>query len=603
MAATKYFSKDELDAESLKPSREWLNLSSGVNGRLFVELIGADNLPNMDKYHGKTDAFAVVVFEDSYAKTDIIDDCLSPRWMPWSRRAFCFNIDHASSDLRVGMFDYDKTSNHDMIGRIAISVSQLKPDTEYVVTYNLYEDAFTPKRKAKGTVTLRLRVELDRPKQLVMSNLSPHTDQFINFQTKQQLSLAKKVVEGKTNIVSYSIETLTMHVEELTSYKYVTYYIMDALISLLMWRGQVPFFGRKFWIPLHSMIAFYAAVTFVESPTLGFSYFWFANAWLLLSIQSWRNTTPLVWKRIMPFSRILMMMILDKAASPESIPANYRKEEATEFEDRMEERIRKAEEAALERYERNTKLMAETADLDQEGETDISTKKSQYFASPFKLVLYPIQQILYTICYYLRIVRNIYLWDDPYFAAFLTAGSLVIGIVFYILPWAFLLQWTGRIVAWTVFGPHMKLVDMFWYSKRKTATAEEEATNLQEYYKSLKEAIEKKARLARIRTEEAVKQKAVKELLFGYFIERVPILRTERFIDTPLHRSYAKPYEAPSDPHYENIQCLGGQNLVGTMIPELKSIKDQQEQEARKAAKQADEAAKREKKRKKQKAS
>eukprot|EP00980_Cylindrotheca_fusiformis_P028588 scaffold22613_cov126-Cylindrotheca_fusiformis.AAC.8 len=590
-AVTKYLSESEIEAEALKPSREWLSLSSGKNGRLFVEMIGADDLPNTDTF-GKTDPFAIVIYEDSYGKTDIIDDCLSPRWMPWSRRAFVFNIDHASSDLRVGIFDYDSTWNHDMIGRVAISVSQLRPSTEYVLSYNLYEDSVSPEREAKGTVTLRLRVELDNPKALVMSNIKPPTDQFINFQGAKQLAMAKKVVEGKTDMVSYGIGTLTMHIAELTSYKFITYYLADAVISLLLWRGQVPFFGGKFWVPVHSMIAFYAAVTFVENPTLGFAYFWFGNAWLLLAIQSWRNTTPLAWNRIMPFGRILMMMILNKAASPETIPVNFREEEAVEFENHMQERIRKAEEAAMRRYEENQRMMAEheaeTADLDQVGETDISTKKSNLadLASPFKAILYPIQQLLYSICLYLRIARNIYLWDEPYYAAFLTAGSLVIGIVFYLLPWPFLLRWTGRIIAWTVFGPHMKLVDIFYYSKLKEATDEEEAAKLKAYYESLKETAKKNAVLARIRTEEAVKQKSVKEILFGRFVERVPVIKCERFIDMPLHRSSSKPYQAPSGAA-PTIQFIGGQSLVGTMIPELKSIKN--EKDAEKAKKELEE--------------
>lgn len=381
-----------------------------------------------------------------------------------------------------------------------------------------------------------------------------------------------------------------MHIAELTSYKYVSYYIVDAIISLLFWRGQVPILGIK--IPVHSMVAFYAAITFVESPTLWFSYFWFGNAWLLLAIQSWRNTTPNAWNRITPFARILMMMILDKAASPEIIPANFQKKESKEFEEHMEERIKKAEEDALRRYEENNKMSAEheaeTANLDQVGETDISTKKSNLadLASPFKGILYPIQQLLNTICFYLRIVRNIYLWDEPYYAALLTAGSIVIGIVFYILPWTFLLRWTGRIIAWTVFGPHMKLVDFFYYSKLKASTDEEEAKKMSEYYKSLKEAAQKNAALARIRTEEAVKQKAVKQILFGAYVERVPVIKSERFIDLPLHSSYAKPYVPPTKDK-ATIEYIGGQGLVGTMIPELKSIKNQKDEKTKKDAEEA----------------
>jgi len=584
-AVTKYLSKPGILKEALKPSREWLHLGSGTTGRLYVEVIGCDGLPNTDTF-GKTDAFALVIFEDAFGKTDVIDDCLSPRWMPWSRRAFMFSMEHPSSDLRVGVFDFDKIGKHDMIGRVAVPVSSLRPDTEYVLTYNLYEDAVTPERKAKGNVTIRVRVEHGSAKQVVMANLSPPVEQFINFQNYKQMELAQSVVDGNTDMVSYGIGTLTMHISELTSFLSVRYYISDAIISLLFWRGQVPVFGN-FKIPLHSMIAFYAAITFVECPTLWFSYFWFGNAWLLLAIQNWRNNQPLVWNRTTPFARILMMMALDKAAGPEIIPANFQKKEAVEYEEYMLERIRKADEE----YEENNKLWAEhqkeTADMDQVGDTDISTKKSSLadYASPFKSILYPIQQLLYTICYYLRIVRNIYLWDEQYYAAFLTAASLVIGLVFYILPWGFILRWTGRLVAWFCFGPHMKLVDIFYYSKLKEATEEEEAKKLSEYYEQLKKAAEENAKFARIRTEEAVKQKSVKEILFGPYVERVPVIKCERFIDLPLHNSHSKKYVAPAKE--PKVTYLGGQGLVGTMIPELRSIKDQKDGKAKKDAKEA----------------
>lgn len=569
----------------MKPSREWLHLGSGTTGTLFVEIIGCDGLPNMDTI-GKTDSFALLVFEDAYAKTDVIDDCLSPRFMPWSRRAFMYSMEHPSSDLRVGVFDFDKMGNNDLIGRVSVPISHLRPDTEYILNYNLYEDAVTPERKPQGSVKLRLRVEYESPKKVVMANLKPPVEQFINFQNPKQLAMAQGVVEGKTDMVAYGIGTLTMHIAELTSYLNVTYYITDAIMSLLLWRGQVPLFG-KFKLPLHSMIAFYAAITFVERPTLWFSYFWFGNAWLLLAIQNWRNNAPHAWNKTTPFARILMMMALDKAAGPEIIPADFQKMEADEYEAFMADRIRRAEDAALQRYEENNKLYAETAELDQVGDTDISTKKSSLadYASPFKSILYPIQQLLYSICYYLRIVRNIYLWDEQYYAAFLTAASIIIGLVFYVLPWGFILRWTGRIIAWLVFGPHMKLVDVFYYSKLKVATEEEEAQAMVDYYKQLKEAAKDKAELARILTEEAVKQKSVKEILFGHFVERVPVIKCERFIDLPLHSSYSQKYVPPAEK--PSVTHLGGQGLVGTMIPEIRSIKDQKDAKAKEEAEKA----------------
>jgi hypothetical protein len=144
---------EEIEGEAFKPSTHWVQVGSGNIGRLFLELIGCDGLPNMDStslnINDKTDAFACMVFEDCIVNTDVIGDCLSPRWMPWTRRAFAFNISHPSSDLLLGLFDYDPelspiqvlsrtTSDlHDPIGRLVVELSKFLPNTTYLLKVRL----------------------------------------------------------------------------------------------------------------------------------------------------------------------------------------------------------------------------------------------------------------------------------------------------------------------------------------------------------------------------------------------------------------------------------------------------------------------------------
>lgn len=116
--ATLWMTHDEIEGETLKESRNWVDAGSGAHGRIFVEILGCDKLPNMDVggFAGnKTDAFVSLVFEDIYVRTDVIDDCLSPRWPPWSQRAFVFHILHSSSQLFLGVFDYDAGLTLEMI--------------------------------------------------------------------------------------------------------------------------------------------------------------------------------------------------------------------------------------------------------------------------------------------------------------------------------------------------------------------------------------------------------------------------------------------------------------------------------------------------------
>ena len=174
----------------------WLDIGSGGLGRISVEIIGADGLPNKDKDipggGNKTDPFAAVVYEDCVAKTDTIDDCLSPRWMPWTQRAFIFRMMHVSSNLHVAIFDYDPgfASDHDICGRVSIDLANFLPDTEYLLKYNLYENSVSHDREPKGTITLRLRMSLKPEKELILSYLQPPPEFYVNVKGPKDFDMA-----------------------------------------------------------------------------------------------------------------------------------------------------------------------------------------------------------------------------------------------------------------------------------------------------------------------------------------------------------------------------------------------------------------------------
>ena len=147
---TKWLTREQIEAEALKPSTRWVEAGSGDVGKLYFEVIGCDHLPNMDSstmsLYDKTDAFVCTVFEDCIVNTDVIGNDLSPRWMPWSQRAFVFPIRNPSSHLLLGVFDYDPETSlgqlvqrgaqsqvHDAIGRVVINISNFRPGTEYVL--------------------------------------------------------------------------------------------------------------------------------------------------------------------------------------------------------------------------------------------------------------------------------------------------------------------------------------------------------------------------------------------------------------------------------------------------------------------------------------
>jgi hypothetical protein len=118
---TKWLTEEEIEKEAFAPSTKWIEAGTGSVGKYYVEIIGCDGLPNMDfsvtgrdKTDGKfkecklkvdyrtttmltscrysVEAFCTMVYEDCVVNSDVIHDCLSPRWPSWSQRAFVFNI-------------------------------------------------------------------------------------------------------------------------------------------------------------------------------------------------------------------------------------------------------------------------------------------------------------------------------------------------------------------------------------------------------------------------------------------------------------------------------------------------------------------------------
>lgn len=153
---TKWMSKEDIHQEAMKPTTHWVESGSGRIGRIYLEVLGCDDLPNMDYPNPitnriTTDTFMCCVMEDNIVNTDVIANSTSPRWMPWCRRGFVFNVEHPSSNILVGVFDWDDeksevqkamsvaaTDVHDPIGRIEINVANAFPNTVYTITVRSY---------------------------------------------------------------------------------------------------------------------------------------------------------------------------------------------------------------------------------------------------------------------------------------------------------------------------------------------------------------------------------------------------------------------------------------------------------------------------------
>jgi hypothetical protein len=135
---------------------------------------------------------------------------IDPKWMPWTKRAFIFNVCHPSSDLFIGVFDHDTgtVDDHDMIGRIAVNVSNLQPDTLYTLTYNIYPSGKSNNRDPQGQITIRLRMEVDDDRKLVMSCLEPPKTVYVNVKRKKDFKVLHQCCNGQDDMETYSLATM-----------------------------------------------------------------------------------------------------------------------------------------------------------------------------------------------------------------------------------------------------------------------------------------------------------------------------------------------------------------------------------------------------------
>ncbi|KAI2512699.1 Protein kinase C conserved region 2 [Fragilaria crotonensis] len=230
------------------------------------------------------------------------------------------------------------------------------------------------------------------------------------------------------------------------------------------------------------------------------------------------------------------------------ISANEGHEEAVAYEEAWQKReqddMKKAEKRAeMERV------------LQEHGNESIHTQVN--LGIPLDLLerLGRYQGYIGSVCQFFRQVKIILLWEESILSFWISALFLGAGLVSLLLPWVFILTWTGRIVVYGLFGPHMKIVDL-WLRANKSDELEQ-----------IMNAFDAKKQIVRIRREQALKVRAVKCLRFGKLITQVPAFNLARHYDRPLPSSTAKVIRKA--PAIECTSVLAGQQLYGDMIPRL----------------------------------
>ena len=508
---TRYMTAQEISLETRRPSQKWVEAGSGLLGKLYLEILACHGLPNTDvgeAVGNVTDPFICAVYEDTCVMTDVIDDELSPHWLPWTQRAFCFGIMHPASILYLGVFDYDLgLGNHDPIGRVAVNVCNFQRNTVYTLKYDLYQSANVTDRTANGSITLRLRVEIFDEKAALLAAIKPRPRIHVNVCREKSFNVLRYTCFGEyDNEEKFDLTVTRSYINELFEYKSALgYCIRDSLRSLIFWRGQVEVFS--FLLPLHSLLFFCLAVTLVERPHMIIPFTLLGISWIMLATLTVRRQHPSPWNRVPSFWHYLHVLATGERPTPVSSIQEWEGWEAAKAYDK----------AWAKRLEEDRLVAEKKAELEQEiqniGDDTIYTKVRGE-AIPLDLVkrLARYQGYVGTVCKFFRLIKIILIWEESVVSFWITSGFLVAGLLTLLLPWTFILTWTGRIIVWGFFGPHMKLVDLALRANNKSDVT----------LRKLMEDFQAQSTAARIRREEALKLKDIKSLAFGRYSILVP---------------------------------------------------------------------------------
>eukprot|EP00979_Chaetoceros_neogracilis_P013069 scaffold3655_cov260-Chaetoceros_neogracile.AAC.1 len=546
---SQWLTSEEIDRVSLEESQLWTEVGEGDLGKLYVEVIRCDKLPDMDKGSlipgDTTDAFVTCVFEDAVVTTDIVKDCTKPRFMPWTRRAFKFHISKSTSPLYVGVFDHDiGPSLHDPIGRIAIPLNKFVSGTIMNLTYDIFDSHQVGNRRKQGSITLRISVEWFSQRKLYFESLQQQDwKNSVHLNSKKNRKHVEFTVKGHTDIEKYDLKTFFSLLNEILEYQNIYFDIIDALKTVLLWRGHYHVYC--FYLPLHSIILLIFAMIITEFPEYSMSVFFASIAWFMLACLDNQRQRPSSWAKPPSYPTMLAQFVTNRAR-PMVIEKHESKEADSVYMNSYESR-REGYEAATEEFWDDFNKEGEIMEEMKAQSTQIFKKRNQGVRLKlFQGLLYPIQKILLQICIKLRFISKIVSWDQLYISFWITTSATVLSIVSIFL-WDDFVLWSKRVILYGLFGPHMKLLDIFYF-KRLDALTDEEKTEIQKERSRRKRNRYRKTFLqVQKKKEDRVKEEAVKKMLFGPEIVVIPDLFTpEKYESVPNHESSAYPLKPQS---------------------------------------------------------
>lgn len=583
--AVEWMTKANIQQQSLEPSWKWVETGHGKAGTVYLEIIGCDDLPNLDSNlspENQSDPFVGIVFEDNMVRTKVLFDTLCPRWLPWSTRAFAFNISHPGSTLFLGVFDYDDngvavTDYHDPVGRVVINTMNFECGTTYLLHYDLVDS--TQMDTPRGTITIRLRIEWNNENEAAKLALLSPPPFLINMDSQKSWAVLHYCLHGGVNTDKASMASVNLYLSEISYYWRSYCYLLDVLADILLWRGwaTIGMFGYSadIWFPIQSIWLFASVALAFEKPSLAPSLILYGLAWIMMSMNYFNSRHIYPWYRVKTFESLVIGLLPIAGYNAETIESTVdlsnAKSNADELQKRKADRMQTFISELLGTGLKAYKLYSGTT-----VGVETTQDPSWYFLSD---KLYYPHMFLKMFCKHGRAFRGFIYWKS-YGSFPKTLNFLVLGTLCLIPPVQLVAAFIARILIWTLLGPTMKLVDIFWVCKYYKTNEElmDDIVNDREsqdywflpFFHSIMDhsAFRSMAKSGRIAAEDVAKLKAMRETVHGTWSEQVPLADNSSKVSFPLAQSSAKPSSPGDMPARSklNWKFKPGNRLEGTMI-------------------------------------
>lgn len=91
---------------------------------------------------------------------------------------------------------------------MSVDITNLRPDTEYLLSYNIYPSAIVSGRDIQGKLNIRLRLEIPDQRKLALSALQPPIPTYVNVKKGKDFKVVRQTCLGKVDVEKYSLSTL-----------------------------------------------------------------------------------------------------------------------------------------------------------------------------------------------------------------------------------------------------------------------------------------------------------------------------------------------------------------------------------------------------------